>query len=773
MNRSHVRAVVAAALAVATPLVAQPPADSLARRIAPVVTTATRAPARADVLPQRVTTITRADIDRTPVNDAVDALKKLAGVDVIQYPSLLGSVGVRGFRPSTSTQTRTLILIDGRPAGSYNLALIDVNAIERIEVLKGPASALYGSSAVGGVVNLITRRTTGRPTGTASATYGSFQTSELALRAGGTLGRVGRSAVDGDVTARRYEQGDNYRVGRGGIFRDVLGGDRATKVYTGTARPAREIADTLGDGVVRDYTTFTSASGTARLGATLPGAIRVDVRGDRFAADDVLSPGDVYARLSNSPGNARKNVDRSTDELALRRDVPLMTGGAGHTPLARVYRARERSENFDQPGDAGYVNFASRQRTSGFQLQDVLRVGAQAITVGVDGVEIDEYTQRFARTGGATGTGTTATIGEIGTFSPNSRQSSAAGFAQAQLSALGGRVTGVVGARLDRVALALRETAFRPDVTPGVDRFTVFNPNAGVRVDAGRGVRAHATAGRAFLNPSASNLAGFSTSVANGVASITTGNPTLRPEHSVTIDGGVGYLSPARTLSLDATYFATNVTDRITSARATFAAGRRPTTAAGQQISSITTSANAGEAHIRGLELDTRYDVGRATGRRFSLGIFANATRLFEARERTPGITVDTAGIAAAQRLDTRVLVDRIRLNDAASTRLRIRNVAAFTGTAGVDFDDSRRVTGRLGARYVGNRLDSDFTDPADPGDVEYAPFVVADLSLGVRVRGHYRLEGIVSNLTDENYYEKRGYNLPGRTIRLRVSADF
>jgi vitamin B12 transporter len=741
-------------------------ADS-ARRLAPVVTTATRAPARADELPQRVTTITRADLERTPVVDAVDALKKLAGVDVIQYPSLLGFVSVRGFRPSSSSQTRTLVLIDGRPAGAYNLALVDVTAIERIEVLRGPASALYGSSAMGGVVNLITRRTTGRLAGTVAAAYGSFATSELTARGGGVIARPAGYALDADVTARRYEQGSNYRVGRGGTFRSALGGERATKVYSGTTRPSREVGDTAGDGLLRDFTTLASVSGSARVGMALPGAFRVDVRGERFEADDVLSPGDIYARLSNSPGNARKNVARRTEDATLRRDPApdALTRGISHAPLVRVYSAREESENFDQPGDAGFVSFAGATRTAGFQLQDVVRLGGQSLTTGVDASRVDDRSRRFARRGDA--------IQEIGTFSPNARYASAAAFAQAQLRSPGGRVTGVLGGRLDRVTLELRETPFRPEVTAGTDRFTVFNPNVGLQVGLGGGLRAHATAGRAFLNPSASGLAGFSQSVTNNVAAITVGNPTLRPEHSVTVDGGLALSLPRHGLALDVTYFATAVEDRISTARALFAAGRRPTTAAGQQISGITTSANAGEARIRGLEADARYDLGRAMGRAYSLALTANATRIFRAEERTLAVVVDTAGLSAARSLDARVVFDRITLDPSRATTLRIRNVADLTTTAGIDYDDFRRFTGRLGARYVGRRLDSDFSDASDPGDIEYAPFVVMDLTAGVRVGGRYRVEGQVSNLTDENYYEKRGYNLPGRAVRLRLSTDF
>lgn len=736
--------------------------DSAARRLAPVVVTATRAPARIDELPQRVDVITRAALDRTPVNDAVDALKKLAGVDVIQYPSLLGAVSVRGFRPTTGTQPRTLILLDGRPAGAYNLALLDVSSIERIEVLKGPASALYGSSAVGGVVNFITRRSTGRPAGTVSAAYGSFATSELAGRAGGVIARPGGYALDADVTGRRYAQGDNYRVGRGGLFRNAVGGETAVKVATG-----REVRDTVGNGLVRDFSTFATASGSARVGAALPGAFRLDARGERFRATDVLTPGDIYARFSATPGNTRKNVDRRTGDVTLRRDPGAAdaAGGLTHAPLARVYGAREGSDNYNVPGDTGFVSFAGQTRTAGFQVQDAVRLGGQALTVGVDGTRVDDTSRRYARTAGA--------VQEIGTFSPNSRYTSAATFAQAQLRTPGGRLTGVLGGRFDRVTLDLRTTPFRSDVTAGTDHFTTFNPNAGVQLAVGGGVRAHATAGRAFLTPGASQLAGFSQSVSGNVVAITIGNPTLRPERSATVDGGLAFSRPARGLDLDVTYFATRVEDRLTSARAAFAAGRRPTTATGQQISGITTSANAGAARVRGVEAEARYDLARAAGRPYSFALFASGTRILRAEERTPAARVDTAGLAAVQNLDPTVVFGRVTLDPSRTTTLRIKNVAPLTATAGIDYDSFRRFTGRLGARYVGRRLDSDFSDPNDPSDIEYAPFLVVDLTAGMRVHGRYRVEGQVSNLTDENYYEKRGYNLPGRAVRLRVAADF
>ena len=83
-----------------------------------------------------------------------------------------------------------------------------------------------------------------------------------------------------------------------------------------------------------------------------------------------------------------------------------------------------------------------------------------------------------------------------------------------------------------------------------------------------------------------------------------------------TVDGGLAWSLPQHAVSLDATYFHTDVTDRITTARAAFAAGRRPTTPGGAAIASIETSANAGQARIRGVEASLRYDLGRTLSER-------------------------------------------------------------------------------------------------------------------------------------------------------------
>jgi vitamin B12 transporter len=130
-----------------------------------VVTTATRSPQRlADVLAD-LTVITRADIERTAAASLADLLRASGCAELSRNggPAGTTSLYLRG------AETRhTLLLIDGvrvdsQATGGPAWNNIPIAQIERVEVLKGPASSLYGSDAVGGVVQVFTRKATSAP----------------------------------------------------------------------------------------------------------------------------------------------------------------------------------------------------------------------------------------------------------------------------------------------------------------------------------------------------------------------------------------------------------------------------------------------------------------------------------------------------------------------------------------------------------------------------------------------------------------------------------
>ncbi|MEQ3649344.1 TonB-dependent receptor [Hyphomonas sp.] len=134
-----------------------------------------------------VSVITREDLDQLGVDFALDAVATAPGVTINQNGAFGGNASVRIRGASTD---QTLVLIDGIPVndptgtgGGYNFAHLDTDNIDRIEVLKGPQSTLWGSDAIGGVISITTKRPAERLSGTLFGEYGSFNT----LRGGAAI----------------------------------------------------------------------------------------------------------------------------------------------------------------------------------------------------------------------------------------------------------------------------------------------------------------------------------------------------------------------------------------------------------------------------------------------------------------------------------------------------------------------------------------------------------------------------------------------------------
>ncbi|MFW6181157.1 MAG: TonB-dependent receptor plug domain-containing protein, partial [Spirochaetota bacterium] len=124
-----------------------------------VVITATRRWQEALDVPRHVTVITAGEIERSGARNLGDLLKSSSGVRVADYgpEGAIQSLSLRG-----SSSSQVLVLVDGlRAPGSHggaDLSMIPLEGVERIEIVRGGASALYGADAVGGVVNIITKK---------------------------------------------------------------------------------------------------------------------------------------------------------------------------------------------------------------------------------------------------------------------------------------------------------------------------------------------------------------------------------------------------------------------------------------------------------------------------------------------------------------------------------------------------------------------------------------------------------------------------------------
>lgn len=698
--------------------------DSLRNRdLTEVVVTATRSDSRRELVPQQINVLTRHDIAQTQAFDVTDLVKKLAAVNVIQYPSLSSGVGIRGFRPQFSgLNQRTLLLIDGRPAGATNLSTIGLNNVERVEVLKGPASALYGSQAMGGVINVITRRSRGPVRGNAFAEYGSFQT----YQAGGNVGGNLTKRLDFDLSASYFKRAQDYTLGKGNLFRDWLGGDQAVKNYTN--KPAETVDDRKDDGLTRPNTKLTYYSGALRLGYQLGANWRVDLRGEKFIAKDVESPGDITYGTTQS---SLKDADRQAAEVALSGQV------GAHKPVLRVFASGETSffktTNVSGKPVTPYQSSTTENRWQGIQLKDNWQIGRHSLTIGYD--YLDASTSSRAWTDATT---------ERAPTSPNYAIRSSAVYAQGQLRFSNDRLILQPGVRYDNITFDVRETPLLTTYKGGKSTTPFVSPSLGTVVRVAPDLRLTGTVGRAFVTPDAFNVAGYSeVRTSAGRITITTGNPDIRNENSVSYDAGLHYSRPTSGFSAGVTYFHTNVTDRI--ARIITQVNERQTN--GDIIVARATYVNAADSQISGIESEAAYDFGALAAYRYSLKLFANATNMLRYSETVVG-------------------------TDGAVTERDIMNVANMNLNAGLDYDSFKGFRARLLGRYVGHRKDTDFTDAANP-EIEYPVYLVLDASASYTLARQHTLTVQATNLTDENYYEKRGYNLPGRSFFVRYSFSF
>ncbi len=179
-----------------------------------VVTSATKTPVPVSHLTSAVEVITGEEMQRQKYKMVVDALRQAQGLAVFSSggPGTSATVRMRG-----ANDNQTLVLIDGAivnsaTLGSYDFANLTTDNIERIEILRGAQSMLWGADAMGGVINIITKRGTGAPSANAFFEYGSFNS----IREGGQVaGKKG--PVDYSMTLSRWDftgfSTADYRLG--------------------------------------------------------------------------------------------------------------------------------------------------------------------------------------------------------------------------------------------------------------------------------------------------------------------------------------------------------------------------------------------------------------------------------------------------------------------------------------------------------------------------------------------------------------------------------
>src|SRR5579859_4411725 len=165
-----------------------------------------------------VVVLTRQQIEDAHSEDVIDLLRQLPFLFVAQSGARgeLTTVTLRGGKPNF-----TLVMFDGIPinditnvlGGSYDFSTMSTDAVEQIEVVRGPLSSVYGSDAVAGVINIIPRRGEGGPSFEIGAAFGSFLTRDGNAAAFGKIGAFDYSLAGSYFDIGQQVKNDAYSLG--------------------------------------------------------------------------------------------------------------------------------------------------------------------------------------------------------------------------------------------------------------------------------------------------------------------------------------------------------------------------------------------------------------------------------------------------------------------------------------------------------------------------------------------------------------------------------
>lgn len=679
----------------------QQPADSLCM-LQELTVYGTRTIVPLKKIPSKVELIQTPTIQRSNSLNLGELLKTHSSVDVVQYPGFLSNIGMRGLRPNGRYVT---ILTNGIPTGTENASTLGISDIHQVEVLKGPFSAIYGTGAMGGVINLITSKNRDELTGGASVGYGSYGGLRTSAALGGAI--VGNLSFDASLSynaqSKDYKAGSNYLLHKSELERVIL--------------------DPNVKGAEKRGSQYKSMMGRVRVGYDFSPEWSLNLYNSLFSANNIPVGGNHW---STSPLTG-KDLNRYSASLELMGRFGIHA--LQFTPYYNIEKTNYLNK-YDSP-DA-IATTKSKMSTMGFLLQDNMSFAGQKLTVGLDGQSMDRKSLSFD---GTTGEGKKP-------YQPGYGTRSLGTFAQSNLTFLDERLNLSLGARLDYIKFILEADDYLKNASKS-ETYLNVTPNIGVKYELAPGLLLHSSAGGGFLAPDAYQKSGEY----EGSYGKTRGNPDLKPERSFTIDGGIGYSNHKIGLSADVSYFHTNIQDLIYNVSG---------------ADKVKTFANGDKARLSGLEILLSYDLGSLFNYDFSLRTYLNATLMFNSKMYNK----------AKDLWDEMLLV-------------RKQNM-----TFGLDFAYKSFELGLKG-RYAGSSVDNNWNSNASIRPelpkllkAEYPQiaankqilnprFMTLDASAHYSIMEGLRLSLHLNNLFDEHYFEKDGYNMPGRNVLLGLSYRF
>src|SRR6266851_1945291 len=494
-----------------------------------VVVTAEGTPQSTDEVAKAISVVDARQIERRDEYSLIGALRPVPGVRVEQLggPGAFSKIFIRGLRV-----VDTSLLVDGfrvRDAadfrGSINPFLEDLltNNIDRVEVMRGSGSSLYGSNAVGGVVNIVP------PDGAGSPKFNlGFE--------GGSLGLFReRAQVSGDIK-------ENFGYSFSAMRLDVNHGVHDGEIYRNTSLAGHARYNIRPNMSLRGTIVYTR--GTNRLSDD---PFPIGPAGNEFGF--ATGSGPVIAFVENDPDpDSFRHARLFTGSIAFSHQVnSVYSYSVSFQSVATnslFNNGPDQSKTAKRLGlFADVSEFLGNGRTQTFNFTNNIRVArSNLITVGLE-AEGEQFTQRF-------------TSPFFSTPQTTDRQRSLAFFAQDQLSLLDGRLQ--FSAAFRTQGFTIKNPQSVPEVQNiNVKRAVVGDGSIAYRFrESGTKLRAHL--GNSFRAPSLSER--FVLFRGQRI-----GNPFLSPERGLSVDGGIDQTLLKNKLRASATYFYSRLQSVITS----------------------------------------------------------------------------------------------------------------------------------------------------------------------------------------------------------------
>jgi vitamin B12 transporter len=701
-----------------------------------VIVSASRALETLRDLPSSPVVIGEAEINRHPNADLSDILED-AGIMVDRQYYLGGQVVIRGLQGNiagTDVQSDIIMLLNGHRIGTSAMLRFPAKNIERVEILRGPAGLQFGSAAMGGVVNVITKRGSGPLQAHALTGFGSWGHYDLEAGLSGE-----HKGFDYSAGIYKMSQTSDYHVG---------GGDRYLNTRTGHR-----------------------IEGSAQLGYTFNERHRIGVIANYLDLHDYGNVGSFKNMNDSNPMTGQSNTGNKTE--GTNKFIDLSYEGADQTErftwLVKYFRGWD-----EQTGTGGNVPYEDDLQGAQARLTGNFENIGLTVTAGYDWTEYDYF----------------ATSSTLGPY----KYTDMGGYLLGKLKALNDRLTITGGARVSYIDTDSPDKGGKEynntKITPALGFSYLATDWLKLRANYSSGYRAptltelfgegQTMVGRNFF------MLGANTRV-NNVWLLP--NPDLKPQFSNSFEIGIDMDLPELTASVTAFY--SKLMDKIeredtpypafnyaaamasdiypclaTSTSPAAVSGYQSTMFANKNVgfpSPVNTymgsfcmpSAahasyeNHGDANMGGFEWSIRWDAGKTFGWDISVGPYSHGTWI--------PLAEYTSGIEENQRM---------------------RKVPKLYTSYGL-FVETLDETFWLDLNLISKTKQRSTYLSADPDIPDYQDgFTIANIRIGKTLyewenETSLALQTEVSNIFDKYYEIYPSYPLPGRTFYVALRFDY